>query len=55
MRNAVTALGLVMTIALPHVARAQAATPPPVPANIEVPAGNHVYLLGHGVGTLTKN
>jgi hypothetical protein len=26
-------------------------TPPPVPANIQVPAGNTAFLLGHGVGT----
>lgn len=51
MRKFVTALGLVTTIALPCAARAQGVTPPPVPANIEVPSGNHVYLLGRGVGT----
>ena len=51
MRNYVTALGFAITIALPHAARAQAVTPPPVPANIEVPAGNHAYFVGHGVGT----
>ena len=26
-------------------------TPPPVPANIQVPAGNEAFLVGHGVGT----
>jgi len=26
-------------------------TPPPVPANIEVPEGNVVFLVGHGAGT----
>jgi hypothetical protein len=26
-------------------------TPPPVPANIEVPEGNRAYLEGHAVGT----
>ena len=25
--------------------------PPPVPANIQVPPGNEVFLVGHGVGT----
>jgi hypothetical protein len=26
-------------------------TPPPVPTSIEVPAGNHVFRVGHAVGT----
>jgi hypothetical protein len=26
-------------------------TPPPVPANLEVPAGNEAFLVGHAVGT----
>ena len=26
-------------------------TPPPVPANLQVPAGNKVFLVGHAVGT----
>jgi hypothetical protein len=26
-------------------------TPPPVPANIQVPEGNEVFLVGHAVGT----
>lgn len=51
MKNYVTALGFALTLALPQVARAQSATPPQVPANIQVPAGNQVFLVGHGVGT----
>jgi len=51
MRNYVTALGFALTVALPHAAAAQTLTPPSVPANIQVPAGNHVFLIGHGVGT----
>ena len=47
----VAALGMAFTIALPHAAHAQSVTPPPVPANIEVPAPNAAFLVGHGVGT----
>jgi hypothetical protein len=47
----VTALGMAFTFALPQAAHAQSVTPPPVPANIEVPAGNEAFLLGRGVGT----
>ena len=31
--------------------RAGGATPPPMPANIQTPAGNKVFLVGHAVGT----
>ena len=51
MKNYVTALGMALTIAQPYAAHAQTVTPPSVPANIQVPAGNHAFLLGHGVGT----
>jgi hypothetical protein len=51
MRNYVTAVGFALTIALPQAARAQAITPPQVPANIQVPAGNEIFLIGRGVGT----
>ena len=47
----VTALGLAVTIALPHAAHAQTVTPPTVPAGLEVPAPNEAFLLGRGVGT----
>jgi hypothetical protein len=47
----VTALSVAFTLALPQAARAQSVTPPPVPADLEVPAGNEAFLLGHGVGT----
>jgi hypothetical protein len=46
-----TALGMAFTLALPHAAQAQSVTPPPVPDNIQVPAGNEAFLLGRGVGT----
>jgi len=51
MRNYVTALGFALTVALPQAAAAQTVTPPSVPANLQVPAGNQVFLVGHAVGT----
>jgi hypothetical protein len=47
----VTALGMALAFALPHADHAQTVTPPPVPASIQVPAGNEAFLLGRGVGT----
>jgi hypothetical protein len=47
-----TALAMALTVSLP--ARAdedEAVTPPPVPANIEAPAGNTAFLVGHALGT----
>ena len=46
-----TALGMAFAMALPQAAHAQTVTPPPVPANLQVPAGNEAFLLGRGVGT----
>lgn len=51
MKNYVTTLGIALTFALPHAAHAQSVTPPPVPADIQVPEGNEAFLLGRGVGT----
>lgn len=36
---------------LPLLAHADQITPPPVPATLQVPAGNSVFLEGHAVGT----
>jgi hypothetical protein len=48
----ITALALACTVAVPQAAQAQSVvTPPPVPANIQVPAGNEAFLLGRAVGT----
>jgi Protein of unknown function (DUF3455) len=47
----VTTLGMALTFALPQAAHAQIVTPPSVPADLEVPAGNEAFLLGRGVGT----
>jgi len=47
----VTALGMALTLGLPQAAHAQTVTPPSVPAEIQVPAGNEAFLLGHGVCT----
>jgi len=46
-----TALAVGFTVALPQPAFADDVTPPPVPTNIAVPAGNVPFLVGHGVGT----
>jgi hypothetical protein len=46
-----TALAVAVAVALPQPAHADKVTPPPVPANIAVPAGNTAFLVGHGVGT----
>ncbi len=51
MHKYVSVLGLALTIALPHAAHAQGVTPPPVPTDIQVPAGNEAFLIGHGDGT----
>src|SRR4029450_11591520 len=46
-----TALAVAFTVSLSQPAHANQVTPPPVPANIQVPAGNKASLEGHGVGT----
>ncbi|MBI3798661.1 MAG: DUF3455 domain-containing protein [Deltaproteobacteria bacterium] len=46
-----TALAVAFTVLLPQPARAHRVTPPPVPAAIQVPAGNKAFLEGHAVGT----
>ena len=49
----ITALAMAFTVSLSQPARADSViiTPPPVPFNIQVPAGNTAFLVGHGVGT----
>ena len=46
-----TALAVAFTVSPPQPAHADRVTPPPVPANIQVPAGNKAFLEGHAVGT----
>jgi len=46
-----TALALAFTLSLPQAAHADEVTPPRVPADIQVEAGNELFLEGHGVGT----
>ena len=46
-----TALVVALAAALPQAARADHLEPPPVPANIHVPAGNKAFLASHAVGT----
>ena len=48
--TAAAAFCTAVTMANPHAARAQTA-PPAVPAGIEVPAPNQIFLVGRGVGT----
>jgi hypothetical protein len=43
------ALGVMPTVGVR--AHTEPVTPPPVPANIQVPPGNNVFLVGHGVAT----
>ncbi len=45
-----TCLAAAFTVSLPQPAHARHITPPPVPPEIQVPAGNAVFLEGHGVG-----
>ena len=47
----VAALAVAFVVSLPQPAYADGVTPPPVPANLEVPAGNKLFLVGHAVGT----
>jgi hypothetical protein len=46
-----TALAVAFTVSLAQPAHADEATPPPVPANIQIPPGNTVFFVGHAVGT----
>ncbi len=48
---AAAAVAMAAAFSLPQPARADAIHVGDVPANISVPAGNHVFLEGHGVGT----
>jgi hypothetical protein len=45
------ALGMALAVVLPGPAHAQDVTPPTVPANLQVPAGNEAFLVGHARGT----
>jgi hypothetical protein len=44
-------LALSFTVPAPRPAYADTITPPSVPDNIQVPAGNRVFMVGHAVGT----
>ena len=45
------AFAAAFTVSLPQSAHAKQVTPPPLPPNIRVPAGNKTFLAVHGVGT----
>jgi hypothetical protein len=47
----VAALGILFTLALPHAARADRITVPPVPPDLTAPVNTRVFFVGHGVGT----
>jgi Protein of unknown function (DUF3455) len=51
MKNYITAVGVAFASGLPQAAHAQSVTPPPVPANIQVPSPNEAFLVGRAVGT----
>jgi hypothetical protein len=46
-----TALAVAVSFTLQQPAQAHRDSPPPVPGNIQVPAGNRLFLQGHAVGT----
>ena len=46
-----TALTVAFMVSPAQPTRAAAVTPPPVPANIQVPAGNKLFLVGHAIGS----
>jgi hypothetical protein len=47
---AATALAAISIFSLSSVS-AEPVNPPPVPANIQIPAGNRAFLVGHALGT----
>ena len=47
----VVALGITFTVALASAAQVDSVTPPPVPTDIQVEAGNEAFLVGHAIGT----
>ncbi len=48
---AACAIAVAVAFAAPQLARASTVTPPRVPPDLQVPAGNVAFLEGHGVGT----
>jgi len=42
---------MAFTVPSPAPVQAETTTPPPVPDNIQVPAGNKLFLVGHAAGT----
>src|SRR5262245_27252348 len=45
------ALAVAVTASRPQSTGAAGANPPPVPTNIQVPAGNKLFFVGHAIGT----
>ncbi|MCE7988375.1 MAG: DUF3455 domain-containing protein [Caldilinea sp. CFX5] len=46
-----TVMAVVSLLSMLQLAHADDLTPPSVPANIQVPAGNKLFLVGHAIGT----
>ena len=46
-----TALAIALSVTLPQAAAPDDVTPPPVPANLDVPAGFKAFLGAHALGT----
>src|SRR5262245_56412910 len=51
MKYFIAVIVMACLVALPQPVRADQVTPPPVPSNIQVPAGNVPFLVGHAIGT----
>lgn len=51
MANIVLAAVVALAFTIPSPAYADDTIPPPVPTNIQVPAGNKLFLVGHAIGT----
>jgi len=47
----IIALAVVLAVISPQAAKADDFTPPPVPANIQVPEGSKLFFVGHAIGT----
>jgi len=46
-----TALAMAFALSLSQPTYAGRVTPPSVPSNLQIPAGNHAFLVGHAFGT----
>jgi Protein of unknown function (DUF3455) len=49
--SCITALGMTFGVVLPQAVHADSVVPPSVPSNLQVPASNEVFFVGHATGT----